>query len=128
MNASLLHDVRDSSTDETIQVLSNGNGSVVFSQLGTLNLFPMTVYLNPSSMANILSLRNASIIPGVHVTMNTATAKCMNVHVPSGLTYMFFEGSNGLYYLDITYPDKHIKNNVTAYSFTSTVVFYSTTS
>ena len=77
MNASLLHDVRDSSTDETIQVLSNGNGSVVFSQLGTLNLFPMTVYLNPSSMANILSLRDVSNIPGVHVTMDTAAAKCM---------------------------------------------------
>ena len=121
MNPDLVTDIRTCAPHECIQVVTNGNGSVIFDKMGTLSLLPLAVHVNVDSMANILSLRDVSNIDGVRVTMDSFEERAICVHLPSGLTYVFFEGENGLYFFDTTNPGNHIKNTVTAYSFTSTV-------
>ena len=123
MNSSLVHDVRACTDDERLLLVTNG-GSMSFDTIGTLNLFPLPVHVNVHSMANILSLRNVCNLPGVRVTMDTLHSKAIDVHLPSGVTYSFLEGTNGLYFYDTTKPNNHIKPTVSAYSaysFLSTV-------
>ena len=121
MNTTLVHGIKHCSKNETLLLVTNG-GSMRFDQMGTLNLFPMKVHVNSASMANILSLKEVGDIHGVRVTMDTSQERAIHVHVEeSGLTYMFLEGPNGLYFFDTTNPDKHIKPTISAYSFLSTV-------
>lgn len=89
--------------------------------MGTLNFFLTGSPCDPDSMANILSLRDVYNLPGVRLTMDSLHFKTINVHLPSGLSYTFLEGDNGLYFYDTTKPHNHIKPTITAYSLLTTV-------
>ena len=124
MNKDLVFDLRPCAPDERIVLVTNGNGSIVFEETAIPHILPgMRVHFNPDSMANILSLRDVASLPGVRITMDSTVARALNVHLPSGVTYVFSEASNGLYILDISTLSNATNAAVTNYSpsFLSTV-------
>ena len=126
MNPSLVTNIHECEPNERIMLVTNGNGSITFDKFAVPKLFPqLKVHFNSSSMANILSLRDVAALPNVTITMDTSTDKSMEVHLSSGLTYIFREGANGLYFFDTSDTANHIKSSVSAYlpstSFLSTV-------
>ena len=124
MNRDLVHDLRPCSQDEKIILVTNGNGSIVFEETAIPHILPgFRVHFNPSSMANILSLRDVASLPGVRITMDSSVARAINVHLPSGMTYVFNEASNGLYVMDVSSIGNVTNPIITNYSpsFLSTV-------
>ena len=67
-------------------MFTNG-GSIDYSQEGELALLPFTVYYNPDSIANILSLKDVGDC--YKVTMDTSSGKEMIVHCPDSSTLHF---------------------------------------
>ena len=49
--------------------------------MGKVLLFPMTVHINESPMANILSLAEVANIAGVHIKMDTSKENAINLHM-----------------------------------------------
>ena len=115
-NIEFVSNVRNCSSDEVLRIHTNG-GQQVFSKIGRLKFLPLTVHVNESSMANILSLKDVTNIDGVRVTMDTDISRSILVQLSSGLTYKFMQSDDGLFYFDTSSPDKHINNNTNHYSF-----------
>ncbi len=74
------------------------NGGMQFcSQMGTVNNFG-DVWFNPASLANILSMAEASKV--CRMTMDTAVKSAMHVHQADGMLMTFQEYKSGLYFYD----------------------------
>ena len=94
-NKQLLHNIRQSPT--TLKVFTNG-GTQDSTLIGDVTNFG-TVWYNPESMANILSLQQVRKV--CRVTMDTNLEPALIVHRRDGTTMKFMEYSNGLYYFDV---------------------------
>ena len=76
-------------------------------------MFPLAVHYNDKSMANILSMKVASI-PGVTVTIDISKERALLVELKDR-NFKFSECDDGLYYYDTLDSDK-VRNDVTSYS------------
>ena len=65
--------------------------------MGELLFLPMTVHMNESSMANILSFTEVSNIAGVHVKIDTSKGKVINFHMQDRWIIYFRACSEGLF-------------------------------
>ena len=76
-----------------------------------------TVWYNPQSLANILSL--AEVHKRCRVTMDTATEKAIIIHRENGTNMKFLESNSGLFYFE-TNNNSKIKFYVTDYTLIKT--------
>jgi Reverse transcriptase (RNA-dependent DNA polymerase) len=116
-NSNLLQNIRKS--PHPLRVATNG-GTQISTLIGDLKNFG-TVWYNPNSLANILSL--AEVRRRCRCTMDTATNPAIHVHKANGTIMTFHEHENGLYIHDIVsqYKNKTNSDNIINYSFISTV-------
>ena len=93
-NKSLLTDIRPA--PNPIRAITNG-GSQTSSLIGEFHGlgFPCTIWYNPESIANILSL--AEIRRLCRITMDSSESPSISVHRPDGSTLSFHEHPSGLY-------------------------------
>ena len=121
-NADLLTDIHE--VDQPLYLETNGGGYQVSTQMGTIKDFG-TVWYNPNSIANILSLAQVRLVR--RVTMDTADSPAFHVHKLDGSgTTVFAEHASGLYLYDASAPVPHVANSsseapVIAYSYLQTV-------
>ena len=87
--------------------------------MGTLNLFPISVHYNPSSLANVLSFDTVAQLPSVRITLDTLIERGFLVTYKD-MTLKFRPCSDGLYYFDTATLKS--KTTVTDYSFLETVM------
>ena len=80
-----------------LTVYTNG-GSQTYSVTGTLNVIPLEVYYDGSSIANILSL--SEICKNFRVTMDSDTEHAITVHLTNTHLMKFTRCSSGLYFYD----------------------------
>ena len=118
-NAKYLTNIRNA--DRELKVILNG-GTQVSNQIGDIQNFG-TVWYNPRSLANILSL--AEVRKNNRVTMDTAEEAAMIVHRQDGSEMKFIEFKTGLYYYDGKVPETDNSGNnndtISSYSFVQTV-------
>jgi hypothetical protein len=93
-NRQLLTNIRNSPS--FLCVHTNG-GMQYSSQLGTVKNAG-DVWFNPASLANILSMAEASKV--CRMTMDTAVKSAMHVHQADGMLMTFQEYKSGLYFYD----------------------------
>ena len=97
-NKAFLKNVRPCGRGEEIKIASNGNGSLVASQVGDLEGVG-TVFYHPDSVANILSLAKLS---NTHkITFNNSIENAFIVY-GSRNAIRFIRSNHGLYYYDAT--------------------------
>ena len=80
------------------------NRHLSFNNIGDLLLFPMKVYINKSSMENILSFVEGAKIAGVHNKIDTPKEKVINVHIKDGEIIHFKACAEILFYTNINDP------------------------
>ena len=107
-NKGLLSNIRPS--DTTLKVFTNG-GTQDSTMIGDITNFG-TVWYNPASMANILSLQQVCKV--CRVTMDSELELAMIVHRRDGSTMKFIQYSNGLYYFDVATHSPSSNSSVTA--------------
>jgi len=78
-----------------------------------------TVWYNPQSLANILSL--AEVCKKFQVTMDTDVELALCVHRVNKTIIKFQEYTTGLYYFDALGTEDNVSGDVIAYSFIATV-------
>jgi hypothetical protein len=117
-NGKFLQSIKTCKQGDEMRVYTNG-GSQDYDKFGTLKFFPFDVFYNPASMANILALKD--VADRFKITMDTTKERAMLVHVSNDTIVRFSECGNGLYYFDTSTIHNLTKNNVTEYSFLSTV-------
>jgi hypothetical protein len=113
-----LTNIKSCKPGQEMRIYTNG-GSQDYHQFGTLKFFPFDVFYNPKSMANILALKD--VADRFKITMDRTKERAMLVHVSNDIIIRFSQCGNGLYYLDTSAIRKTTSNNVTDYSFLSTV-------
>jgi hypothetical protein len=94
-NGGLVTDVHVVTDGEELRLYSTG-GHLDSNQKGKFGDF--TVWFNPQSMANILSL--SQVAERYRVTLDTLVENAFHVHISEGHTLKFHCGPTGLYYLD----------------------------
>jgi len=114
-NASLLTQIRPCKVP--LIVLTNG-GWQTSNHVGEVQNFG-TVWYNPDSLANILSL--AEVRCKYRVTMDSALEPSMCVHWSDGTIMKFIEYASGLYYHDTAANIKPSSKPVSGYPFIVTV-------
>lgn len=114
-NPALLRNIRPSDTHVTVH--TNG-GTQVSTLIGDIPNFG-TVWFNPASIANILSL--AAVRKVCRITMDTAVAAAFHVHKVDGSLMTFNEYHSGLYYHDTSPSPNHSSAIVTDYTLVNTV-------
>ena len=97
-NPDLVTNIRTGTTDEELRMLTNG-GSVTYKEVADCKLLPLKVHFNKNSMANVLSFKQVSEIPGAKITTDTSKEDAFTVHLKDGKE-MKFKCSEGLYYYD----------------------------
>jgi len=100
-----------------MKVFTNG-GTQTSSMVGEVRNFG-TVWYNPQSLANILSL--AEVRKKFRVTMDTDIEPALCVHRADGTIMKFQEYATGLYYFDTSQTCNNVSDDVIAYSFIATV-------
>ena len=114
-NPSLVKNIVDCKPGKGVTVVTNG-GSQHFGAEAELLLFPMPVYFNADSMANILSLSDIANIDGVRITMDTSIDRAIQLHFHDTV-YTFRECIDGLYYWDSkSKPKMPITNYSTSFA------------
>ena len=93
-NRKLVQNIRDSPSP--LKVHTNG-GSQISHHVATVRNFG-TVWFNPASLANILSM--AAVSKVCRITMDTALEPCIIVHRQDGTLMKFCQYTSGLYYYD----------------------------
>ena len=109
-NPRLLLNIRNSGSQITVH--TNG-GMQTSTMVGDIPNFG-TVWYNPRSIANILSL--AAVRKVCRITMDTAVEPAFLVHRRDGSIMKFFEFTSGLCYHDTFKKDVKFKGNVNSYS------------
>jgi hypothetical protein len=120
-NEAFVSKVTQCSLDDSLRVHTNG-GHQDYRMTGTLQILPLEVYVNPASMANIVSLKD--VYEKYRVMMDTEADPSMLVHHEDGKAYRFKSCGKGLFHMSLTTPDiveVTDNHNVTPYCFLSTV-------
>jgi hypothetical protein len=106
-----------------IHVVTDGEGLRLYSSGGHLDsnhkgqFGDFSVWFNPQSLANILSL--SQVAERYRVTLDTLVENAFNVHISEGHTLKFHCGPTGLYYLDTS--KLNLSKLKQAFSFFNTV-------
>ena len=104
----LVSSIKQCETAECLTILTNG-GSQFFEKIGQFKFFPLKVYFNEESMANILSMKDVASIPEVRVIYDSSTERMTLINF-NNYIYKFKECREGLYYFYTTYgPEKYKK-------------------
>ena len=98
--------VRKCKNDEVITASTNG-GTIVYDEIGELTLFPLTVHVNDSSLANILSLKDLLDVPGLYSTMDSRKEKAIIIHY-DGRIFKFVQIPEGLYIFNQEYDSNNV--------------------
>lgn len=114
-NAAMLSNIRPA--DSPLTVYTNG-GAQRSTHCGDITNLG-TVWYNPRSIANILSL--AQVRRVCRVTLDTAVEPALVVHKTTGGTMIFREMSSRLYVHDTTSPNFSTSPSVNAYTLLSSV-------
>ena len=117
-DSTLLSDIK--SCDE-MRAYSNG-GHLDYEKNGTVSFLPeIDAYNNKNSLANILAL--SSVTKYCRVTMDSAQADCLLVHLAADETLFYEKCGNGLYFLNMDgkVPSNKLNESVSPYSFFHTV-------
>jgi len=117
-DSTLLSDIK--SCDE-MRAYSNG-GHLDYEKNGTVSFLPeIDAYNNKNSLANILAL--SSVTKYCRVTMDSAQADCLLVHLAADETLFYEKCGNGLYFLNLDgkSPVTKLNKSVSPYSFFHTV-------
>ena len=114
-NKHLLTNIRQS--PRPLEVSTNG-GPQISTLIGDIKNFG-TVWYNPLSLANILSL--AEVRLRCRCVMDTAIEPAIHVHKANGTVMTFTEYRSGLYYYDVAANNNLTNKTVTDYSFVLTV-------
>ena len=88
---------------------------VDYNQVADLIILPTTVHFNKDSIANVLSFKKISELPGVRITTDTGVEKAFFVHTKEGEVIKFLACKDGLYYHDVSAKSKS-KASVNSYS------------
>ena len=97
-NVDLLENLRSCNDEETLHIVTNG-GLLSYNVIGDCKLIPVQMHYNGDSIANVLSLKSVTSIPGAHVTMDSNVERAISVKLPNRVeTIKFIECSDGLYY------------------------------
>jgi hypothetical protein len=115
-NEKFLSNIHACKPGEVMRACTNG-GSQDYHKHGTLKFFPFDVFYNPTSVANILALKD--VADRFQITMDTTKERAMLVHVSDDNIIKFSECGDGLYYFDT--GSNNTSTPVTEYSFLSTV-------
>ena len=107
-----LNNIRQS--DKRLRLITNG-GEQISTLVGDLPNFG-TVWYNPNSLANILSM--ADVRKRCRITMDSEKEAAILGHRTNRSVMKFSEFNSGLYYYD---ADKHSNPTVNNYCFTQTV-------
>jgi hypothetical protein len=113
-NRKLVQNIRGSPSP--LKVHTNG-GSQVSHHVADVRNFG-TVWFNPASLANILSM--AAVSKVCCSTMDTALEHCMIVHRKDGTLMKFRQYTSGLYYYDAapdSFNSNHTSTDSDAYTF-----------
>ena len=113
-NRNLLTDVNEVTNGEYLRLHSSG-GYLDTHRKGRFGDF--TVWYNPDSLANILSLN--LVTEKYRVTLDSEIDNSFSVHISENHVIKFIRGSNGLYYFDASKIDLSKLRN--AFSFLTTV-------
>ena len=114
MNKNLLEDVETTTDGEVLKLFSNG-GSIDTNQKGKFG--NLTVWYNPHSLANILSL--ALVTEQYRVTLDTGVDNAFIVHISDQHNIKFERHTSGLYFFDTSNID--IRKLKQAFIFLNTV-------
>ena len=98
---SLLSDIKDYDPSTDIRVFKNG-GNPDCKQSGTMDIFPLKVFYNPDSIANILEL--IAITSQFIVAMDTNNKPDVVVHNGPDSDLKFYRCHKGIYYLNTSDP------------------------
>ena len=98
-NKSFVSNIQQCEKGNEMRIITNG-GHMDVTKEAELLLFPMKVHFNEKSIANVLSFKNLSEIPGVHITTDTRVERAFFVHI-GDKTLKFSSCSDGLYYFDM---------------------------
>ena len=118
-NTELVTDIKTCKTNDILTVTTQG-GTKNFNEEVDLKLLPLKVHVKKKSLANILSLKDVSSIPGVRVTMYTFKEHAIPVDY-KGKMLKFEECGAGLCFLDMDELLNHSKESVNYYNFVQTV-------
>ena len=111
-NPDLVTNIRTGSANEELRILINGE-SIAYKEVTDCKLLLLKVHFNKDSLANVLSFKQVSEIPGVNITTDTSKEDAFTVHLKNGIE-MKFKCNEGLYYYD-TNSNTHSKSKVNNY-------------
>jgi len=94
--------------EEAITMRSNG-GSLEYYLKSTLKFFPLDVFYNEYSLANIISLFDLMRVPGIVITLDSRKEPGFSVIFDARL-YYFAPFKNGLYYFDTRVGSRNVSN------------------
>ena len=116
-NAEMVSNIRHCGNKKGLTLLTNG-GKQVSTLIADYPGFG-TVWFNPLSLANILSL--AAVRKLFRVTMDSTVEASLAVHRSDGSIMKFMESNTGLYYYDCESKHNHSNHTLSPYSFLNTV-------
>ena len=119
-NPALVNDIRTCSPEERLTAFTNG-GQQVYNLSANLNFLPIRVHFKKSSMANILSLKTVSEIPGARLHLDTDTSSDITLTLDDGRVIIFKQFQNGLYFYDTNLDLHKTKPLLANYSLLQTV-------
>ena len=94
-------------------MLTNGR-SVTCKEEANCELLPLKVYFNKDFLANVISFKQVSDMPGVKITTYTSKENAFIVPLKNGKEMKFQNCNDGLYYYD-TNSSNHSKSKVNNY-------------
>ena len=78
-NPALVHGIKTCAPGQSVTVITNG-GAQTFEKTATLNALPLSVFFNPYSLANILSVSDIANLPGAKIMMDSSIEKAIILH------------------------------------------------
>ena len=111
-NLDMLSDTRICNEDEELTVITN-SGSQSFKLIGNFKHLPMEVHYNADSLANVLTFKHVSEIPGVTIIIDISKDSGILVHMRDGTVYCFAPCVSGLYHHNAIGGTMHPENTVT---------------
>ena len=119
-NPALVNNIHTCKANDRLTAYTNG-GEQVYNLVADLNILPIKVHFKKSSMANILSLKTVSDIPGARLHLDTATNSDITLTLQDGRVIVFKQFKNGLYFYDTNVVPSKTKPLSQNYSLIQTV-------
>ena len=86
--------------EEEIHIVTSG-WSQQYDMIGMFKVIPICAHYNPELHANIISLKDVSLISVACVTMDTSQERAIDVHLSNDNIMNTKECSEGLYFLTL---------------------------